>query len=197
MRKKALLVCWIAAIGIASVVGFVYWEMSRLSLALRTLPVGRPSETLARDLSAQFLGAGLKGNAPNGPQLNQQLLSSPDFIRQRYILVITWTHATKMFIALNNNPPPSEGVMLSSTSLINVPAENRVDGWGNPYCLLVVSKQMTFLSSGGNGVLKCEELRKTALLASSKATDSRLTKEGNLLVTVYERARVGSAVRSR
>jgi hypothetical protein len=101
-----------------------------------------------------------------------------------------------MFIALNNNPP-SEGVMLSSASLIDVPAENHVDGWGNPYCLLSVSKQMTFLSSGGNGVLKCEELRKTALLAASKATDSRLTKEGNLLVTVYERARVGSAVRSR
>ena len=29
--------------------------------------------------------------------------------------------------ALNNNPPP-EGVMLSSTSLIDVPEENRVDG---------------------------------------------------------------------
>jgi hypothetical protein len=182
MTKKARLACWIAAIGLASVMGFVYWEISRLSIALRTLPLGGPSERLARNLSDQFLGASLKGNAPNGPQ--------------RYILVKTWTHATKMFIALNNNPPP-EGVMLSSTSLIDVPAENRVDGWGNPYCLLAVSKEMTFLSSGGNGVLNCEELRKTAMLAASKATDSRLTKEGNLLVTVYQRARAGLAARSR
>jgi hypothetical protein len=53
---------------------------------------------------------------------------------------------------------------------------------------------MIFLSSAGKGVLNCEEMWQTAQQAASKAIDARLTKEGNLLVAVYKRARDVSAI---
>jgi hypothetical protein len=80
--------------------------------------------------------------------------------------------------------------MLSSSSLTGVPQEDRVDGWGNPYCILADSRRMTFLSSGGNSTLRCADLGHIAEQAASRATDSRLTREGNILVAVYERSDV-------
>ena len=44
---------------------------------------------------------------------------------------------------------------------------------GNPYCVLAGSRRITFLSSGGNGVLSCEDERHAAEQAESKARDSR------------------------
>jgi hypothetical protein len=99
---------------------------------------------------------------------------------------MTWVNASKIFKAVGQNPP-SEGEMLSSTSLSSVPAANRVDGWGNSYCILSGTDQMTFLSSGGNAAPNCQSLRQTAEEAASKSTDSRLTRDGNLLVAVYKR----------
>jgi hypothetical protein len=187
MKRTTRLICSIA-IAIALIAGFVYWEKASLSAALRTMPVGGARGALVVDtLSAQVLGAGL--NEP----VSDQLVRSPAYARQRYALVTTWIHASKIFKSLNNNPPP-EGVMLSSASLTNLSAENRVDAWGNPYCLVTEHKQMIFLSSAGKGVLNCEEMRETAQQAASKAIDARLTKEGNLLVAVYKRARDVSAI---
>jgi hypothetical protein len=155
MKRTRRLVSWIS-IAIALVAGFVYWEISSLSAALRTMPVGGAKGALVvATLSAQVLGTGL--NEP----LSEQLLTSPAYTHQRSDLVATWIHASKIFKSLRNRPPP-DGVMLSSASLTNLPVENRVDAWGNPYCLITEPKQMIFLSSAGKGVLNCEEMRQAA-----------------------------------
>jgi hypothetical protein len=141
------------------------------------------------------VASAVNGGAPHESEpLLEQYRTNPTLTHQRYLLVMTWMHAGQMFRAVGDNPP-SEGVMVNSASVMNVPPEDRVDGWGNPYCVLAESKRVTFLSSGGKGVLNCEMLQQTAQLAASKATDSRLTKEGEFLVAVYERATGGSAIR--
>jgi hypothetical protein len=97
-----------------------------------------------------------------------------------------------MFKALNENPLVAKE-MQSSAFLTNVPKEDRVDGWGNPYCIFAESKQMVFLSSGGNGALDCAKLRQSAQQAAAKSTDARLTKAGELLAAVYTRVKSGAS----
>lgn len=194
MKRRKRLVFWIL-IAIAAIAAIVCWQMYKLGKGLRTIEAGAAREVLVGALSAQFVAPAVNGNVPNGPEpLLEQYRTNPALTHQRYLFAMTWTHASQVFKAISNNPP-SEGVMESSAYLTDVLPEDRIDGWGNPYCFLVESKRMTFLSSGGKGVLNCEKLRKTAQQAGSKATDSRLTKEGDLLVAVYERARDDSAIR--
>jgi len=161
------------------------------------MPVGTAGEVLVAAMSGQVLGPSIAGNAPNeqGTVLDEYR-KNPALTHQRYLLVMTWTHSSHMFKAIENNPP-SEGIMASSASLTNVPAEDRVDGWGTPYCFLADSRRVTFLSSGGKEMLKCESLRRAAEQAASTATDSRLNKEGDLLVAVYERAGDDSTTRAK
>ena len=195
MKRSTSLICWIV-VAITVMAGFVYWQNSKLGRAIRTMPAEPASEVLVGALSGQVLSPSLSGNAPNdqGTVLDEYR-KNPALTHQRYLLVLTWTHAGQMFEAIKDNP--TEGVMVTSASLTNVPAKDRVDGWGNPYCFLTESKRITFMSSGGNGVLNCEDLRQTAQQAASKATDSRLFKEGNLLVAVYGRVREDSSIRPR
>ncbi len=194
MKRSTRLISWIL-LGIAATAGIVWWENYELGKGSRTLRIDAAAEVLTGSLSTQVLAPGVDGSDANdsGPLL-EQYRKDPTLNHKRYLLVMTWTHASEMFKAIDNSPP-SEGVILSSESLGNVPPRDRVDGWGNPYCLLVEPKRVTFLSSGGKGVLTCEKLRQTAQQAASKAIDSRLTKEGDILAAVYERAKDDSAIR--
>ena len=100
---------------------------------------------------------------------------------------MTWMHAAQILKAIGKKSP-TEDRMINSVSLDGVSAENRVDGWGVPYCILVDPNQMTFLSSGGNGAIECAKLQQTAKQAALNASRPRLTRAGNLLVTVLSRA---------
>ena len=183
MTRRARLVFWIVTI-IVLVAGFLYWQMSRLSRGLRTMPMQEATEVLVGSLSAKVLAPDLVRD--QSKPLLDQYRSDPTLAHQQYVLVMTWLHASKIFKSTGINPR-SEGLMLSSSSLAGVPQEDRVDGWGNPYCILADSKRMTFLSSGGNSALRCADLGHVAERAASRATDSRLTREGDVLVAVYER----------
>jgi hypothetical protein len=187
MTRRARSVLWIVTI-IALVAGFLYWQMSRLSRGLRTMPMRGATEVLVGSLSAKVLAPDLAQDVSK-PVLDQYR-NDPGLAHQQYILVMTWLHASKIFKSAAINTQV-EGVMISSVSLTDVPQEDRVDGWGNPYCVLAGSRRITFLSSGGNGVLSCEDEWHAAEQAASKARDSRLTKEGALLAAVYERGKAG------
>jgi hypothetical protein len=95
--------------------------------------------------------------------------------------------AGKIFKAMGNNPPV-KGQVFSSASLTDIPQEDGIDGWGNSYCIFANSKQIAFLSSGGNGALICEKIQQVAKKAASSTSDSRLTKEGSLLLAVFRRS---------
>lgn len=183
MTRRTRLVFWVVTI-IALVAGFLYWQMSRLSRGLRTMPMRGATEVLVGSLSAKVLAPDLVRDVSR--PLLDQYRDDPALAHQQYILVMTWLHASKIFKSTGINPR-SEGLMMSSSSLTSVPQEDRVDGWGNPYCILADSRRMTFLSSGGNGTLSCADLGHTAEQAASRATDSRLTRDGDVLVAVYER----------
>lgn len=150
------------------------------------MPAGTAGEVLISSLSKEVLAPGVDGPVQDAGPLLDQYRKNPELIRQRYRLVMTWVHASKIFKAIGPNPSFA-GEMVSSASLSSLPAADRTDGWGNPYCVFASADQTTFLSSGGNAALNCESLRQTAEQAASTSTDSRLTKDGNLLVTVYKR----------
>ena len=140
-------------------------------------------------LSTEVLAPGIDGDsaqADRSQPLLDQYRKNPALVHQRYLLVLTWMHATKIFKAIGKESMP-KGQLINSASLKEVPAENRVDGWGKPYCILVDSSQMTFLSSDGNGAANCEKVREIARQAALKANDSRLTREGNMLAMVLRR----------
>src|SRR5271167_543686 len=87
MTKRTRLVLWIVTI-VAVVAGFLYWQMSKLSKGLRTMPLQSATEVLVSTLSAQVLAPGLDGNAPgpNGPEpLLDQYRKNPTLTRQRYV----------------------------------------------------------------------------------------------------------------
>jgi hypothetical protein len=86
--------------------------------------------------------------------------------------------------------------MLGSDTLTNIPSESRVDGWHNPFCISVGLKQVVFISSGGDGVQDCNQLQQTAGEAAAASHDARLTKAGNLLVTVQSRSGGATALGS-
>lgn len=198
MTKRTRLICWIVIL-VAVVVGIVCWQMSKLSRGLRTMPLHGTTEVLVGALSSRVLAPGLDGGASeqNGPgPLLDEYRKDPTLTRQRYLLVMTWIHASQIFKAVGYRSH-FEGLMVSSASVAGIPQEDRVDGWGNPYCILADEKQMTFLSSGGNVALNCETLRQTAQQAASRSTDSRLAKEGSLLVAVYRRGEDVSANQPR
>jgi hypothetical protein len=195
MKRRARLISWIL-VGIASIVGIIWWQNYELGKGLRTMRMDRAGEVLTAALSTQVLATGADGSDLNatGPLL-EQYRKDPTLTHKRYLLVTTWVHASQMFKAIDNSPL-SEGAIVSSESVGSVPPEDRVDGWGNPYCLLVGPKRVTFLSGGGGG-LKCDNLRSIAEQAASRATDSRLSKEGDFLVAVYERTRDDSTSRQK
>jgi hypothetical protein len=188
MKKRTRLFCWIVIV-VVVVVCILCWQMSKLSRGLRTMPLHGATEVLVGALSSRVLAPGLDEGIPkpNGPSpLLDEYRIDPALTRQRYLLVMTWVNASQIFKAVGYHQP-FESLMVSSATAAGIPPEHRIDGWGNPYCILADEKQMTFLSSGGNGPLNCEMLRQTAQQAASRSTDSRLTKEGNLLVAVYKR----------
>lgn len=166
-----------------------YWQMSKLTTGLRTMPMDTTTELLVGTLSNQVLAPGVDGavslSSEQEPLLDQYR-KNPDLARLRYRLVITWMHASQIFKAIGHNPP-SEGKMISSVSISSVPLEERVDGWGRPYCILADARNLTLLSGGGNDALNCDALQETAEQAAARATDSRLTKDGRVLVVVYKR----------
>lgn len=189
MRRRAQFIGMIL-VPLALALGAVaYWQWSKLSMGLRKMPMDGTTELLVGALSTQVLAPGVDGavsqSSAREPLLDQYR-KDPELIRQRYRLVMTWVHASKIFKAIGQNPP-FHGEMVSSTSLSSLPVADRTDGWGNPYCVFTGTDQMTFLSGGGNAALNCESLRRTAERVASVSTDSRLTKNGNLLVIVYKR----------
>ena len=164
-----------------SIAGLVYWGLSKVGEGLRTLPLGGTRETLVGALSARVLNPSINGNAMFGQEaLLDQFKKNPTLVHQRYVLVVTWINAGKIFKAVSNSLP-SEETVVNSATITNVLPEDRVDGWGNPYCLFSNSERVTFLSSWGKGVLKCESLRDAAEQAGVRANDSRLNKQGDLL----------------
>ena len=147
------------------------------------------TELLVGTLSTQVLAPGVDGTVSQSiarEPLLDQYRKNPEAIRQRYRLVMTWVHASKIFKAIGQNLTFKDE-MVSSASLSNIPVADRADGWGNPYCIFADTDQMVFLSSGGDTALNCESLRQTAKHAASTSRDSRLTKDGEILVAVYKR----------
>lgn len=182
-------VIWLVVVFLAALVGIAYWQMARLSKGLRTMPAGNAGEILVGALSARMLAPGVDGTrqmALTTEPLLDQYQKNPKLAHQRYLLVVTWVHASQIFKTIDRNLPP-EGEMLNSSTVPEIPQEERVDGWGKPYCILAGADRMTFLSGGGNVALNCESLRQTAIQTASQSTDSRLTRNGALLVAVYKR----------
>jgi len=188
MTRRTRLVGWIVIL-VAVVAGIVWWQYAKLGRGLRTMPAGTAGEVLISSLSKEVLAPGVDGtisqSSPHGPLLDQYR-KNPEVVRQRYRLVMTWVHASRIFKAIGQDPSFKDK-MVSSASLPSIPAADRADGWGNPYCIFAGPDQMTFLSSGGDAALNCDSLRQTAEQAASVSKDSRLTKDGNLLVAVYKR----------
>jgi hypothetical protein len=185
MTKRTRLVGLIVILVIV-VAGIVWWQYAKLGRGLRTMPAGTAGEVLISSLSKEVLAPGVDGTAQGAGPLLDQYRKNPELIRQRYRLVMTWVHASKIFKAIGQDPSFKDE-MVSSASLPKIPAADRADGWGNPYCIFAGPDEMTFLSSGGDAALNCESLRQTAEQAATTSTDSRLTKDGNLLVAVYKR----------
>ncbi len=186
MKKKTRLICLIVIL-FAIVGGIVWWQYAKLSKGLRTMPAGHAGEILVGALSGRVLSPGVDGTQPTvqGTEpLLDQYRENPKLAHQRYLLVMTWIHASQMFKAIGSDPR-YEGQMMNSSAVEGIPQKERVDGWGQPYCIFAGTDRMTFLSGGGNVALNCESLRQTATQAASRSRDSRLTKDGELLVTVY------------
>ncbi|MGA9669719.1 MAG: hypothetical protein WBQ94_10940 [Terracidiphilus sp.] len=189
MRRRAQFI-WMILVPLAVALGaVVYWQWSKFSMGLKTVPMDGTTELLVGALSTQVLAPGVDGavsqSSAREPLLDQYR-KNPEAIRQRYRLVMTWVHASEIFKAIGQNPSFKDEIV-SSASLSNIPAADSADGWGNPYCIFADADQMTFLSSGGDAALSCGSLRQTAKHAASTSKDSRLSKDGNLLVAVYRR----------
>jgi hypothetical protein len=191
MTRRTRIICWIVFV-VAIVAGIVWWQYAKLSKGLRTMPVGDAGEILIGALSGRVLAPGVDGTQPTvqGTEpLLDQYHDNPKLAHQRYLLVMTWVYASQMFKAIGSDPQ-YEGQMMSSNGVEGIPQKERVDGLGKPYCIFRGTDRMTFLSGAGNA-LNCELLRQTATQAASRSRDSRLTREGELLVTVY---RLGETV---
>ena len=185
MTKRTRVIWWVVIL-VAIVGGILWWQYAKLGRGLRTMPARTAGEVLISSLSKEVLAPGVDGTAQGAGPLLDQYRKNPELIRQRYRLVMTWVHASKIFKVISQNPS-FKNEMISSASLPNIPAADRADGWGNPYCIFAGTDRMTFLSGGRNAALNCQSLRQTAEQAASTSTDSRLTKDGNLLVAVYKR----------
>ena len=188
MTRRTRVVGWIVIL-VAVVAGIVWWQYAKLGRGLRTMPAGTAGDVLISSLSKEVLAPGVDGTISQSSlqePLLDQYRKNPEVIRQRYRLVMTWVHARRIFKAIGQDPSFKDE-MVSSASLLSIPAADRADGWGNPYCIFAGPDQMTFLSSGGDAALNCESLRQTAEQAATTSTDSRLTKDGSLLVAVYKR----------
>ncbi len=188
MSRRTRVICWIV-LASAIVAGIVWWQLAKLSRGLQTMPAGGAGEILVDALSAEVLASGVDGSQPSAlgtKPLLDQYHENPALAHRRYLLVMTWVHASQIFKTLGPNPRFA-GQMLSSAAVEEVPQKERIDGWGKPYCIFADAGRMTFLSSGGNDALNCETLRQTAMQVTDNSTDSRLTKKGDLLVAVYKR----------
>jgi hypothetical protein len=186
VTKKATLII-ASMVLIAIVGGFLYWQMSQLGKGLRIEPSKDAEEVLVSAFSVVALAPGTDGNVSQYEGLLDQYQKNPALTHQRYLLVITWMHAGQIFKAIGNNPP-SEGKIFSSAIVSSIPQKDRVDGWGNSYCVFADSNQMAFLSSGGNGALICEKMQQVAKQAVNNSHDSRLTKVGSFLIVVFRQA---------
>src|SRR5437660_12315742 len=117
MTGRTRLVFWIVTI-IALVAGFLYWQMSRLSKGLRTMPMRGATEVLVGSLSAKVLAPDLVTDVSK-PVLDQYR-SDPAAAHQQYVLVMTWLHASKIFKGTGISAR-SERLILSSSSLTGGP----------------------------------------------------------------------------
>ena len=182
-----------AAIVFVLVVGVVYWQWMQFSRGLESVPTDTGREILLSAWSAEVLAPDVDTGAKQPRRivaLADQFLEDPDLVHWRYLLVTTWLHATQLVNILSVGHLP-EDKMISSDSLTAVPAASRVDGWRAPYCVLVEAKQMVVISSGGRGPLDCSGLLLDAQRAGLSVHDPRLTRSGNVLVTVQPRLESG------
>ncbi len=103
MTRRTRLVGWIIIL-VAVVAGIVWWQYAKLGRGLRTMPAGTAGEVLISSLSKQVLAPGVDGPAQDAGPLLDQYRKNPELIRQRYRLVMTWVHASKIFKAIGQNP---------------------------------------------------------------------------------------------
>jgi hypothetical protein len=196
MKKKTRIILWIV-IAILILAAFVWWQMWQLGRGLRTVHADNAQEVLLSAMSPEVLAPDVDGgdqqSRASRPLLDQYR-KDPNLTHQRYLLVMTWVHASQIYKATDWSA--FDGKMLGSDTLTNVPSDSRVDGWNNPFCMWVGQKQVVFISSGGNGVPDCNVVQQIAGEAVAASHDAKLTRAGNLLVTVQSRSGGATALES-
>jgi hypothetical protein len=187
--KKPRVILWIV-VGILTVTVFIWWQVRQLGRSLQTINAVNANEVLLSAMSAEVLAPNVDVDGQHFNNTSEPLLDqyrkTPNLVHQRYLLVMTWVHASEISRAIDWSPFNLK--MIGSDSLSSISPESRVDGWRNPFCILVQQNQVVFISSGGNGTPNCSLLQRTAAEASVGSHDARLTRVGSLLVTVQGRS---------
>jgi hypothetical protein len=188
-KRNALLLSGTAVV--LGLVVFIGWQWHRFETRIQSMPVNIP-ENLALDplasvvVDPQLLGSLHDAEAGSSMPLLQRSSETPRYSKERAELALTWLHASRIFKATDWSA--LGGKMLSSDILTSISSESRVDAWNKPFCVLVEDKQVAFISSDGTVAPDCSSLRHVAEKAVSASHDARLTRAGNLLVTVQSRS---------
>jgi hypothetical protein len=130
MRKRTRVILWIV-IAILILAGFVWWQMWLLGRGLRTVHADNAQEVLLSAMSAEVLAPDVGGNGqqPNTPgPLLDQYRKDPDLIHQRYLLVMTWVHASQIYKTTDWSA--SNGKMFGSDALRNILSGGVGPGYG-------------------------------------------------------------------
>jgi hypothetical protein len=169
-------------IGLTGLVWYARWEFA---LPIRKANADQLEELLVGAFSGVVLAPGVDGSTSSAPIL-EQYQKDPALMHHRYLLVVTWLHASEI-VKVSNSGLLRNTTMTRSDMLTNVAKENRVDGWNNPYCVWASHQEIAVLSSGGSGVPDCQALQASAQKAIAASPDPRLARVGNIYFTVQNR----------
>lgn len=162
--------------------GGLAWHASRhANRPLNRQNAEAAGETLLSGYAPFVLAPGVDTSKLSGPLLDESR-KDPAAVHNRYQLVLTWMHATRVAQAAVNLPATLQ--MVRSDHLPAISPEFRMDGWNQPFCIWGDAGKAVVVSGGGRNLANCDAVRADAHRAVTSVRDSRLTKVGNVLVTV-------------
>ncbi len=176
----------VAVIGLCGF-GIVEWQISRLSKGLRSMPVVPPLDLTVGAASDLVLDKSVLPQNVNSDGLAavDQYLKDPKGFKQREHFVRTWVSASSLAEALFSQRIPADRTISATT--LQVPPEERVDAWSNPFCVFSDGVQIVVMSSGGNGKLDCESLRDVARRLARTSSTKKLIRDQTGIYSVVHK----------
>ena len=177
----------VAAIVVAACgIGIWRWYTTGLE-QLSSMPVGNAETVTLGAMGDLVLDKSVleERQSDQSKAILDQYRENPSAFDEKARFVRTWMRASSLIKGMSSSPI-TPGRVISSSTLSQASTDDRVDAWGNSFCLYSNGARTVALSSGGGGQLSCDSLGAVAKRLTTTVSSKKLFKDETGLYAVVQ-----------